>query len=115
MSGTGSGATAPLRRTSPARWVRRPARGAEPCGGPVGPEPGPAELALKEKPAQTDLHRRTVEGPARRVLLDASREADLLVVGARRAPGHLGIRLGRVAHTVLHHSACAVAVVPERA
>ncbi|MCX5262524.1 universal stress protein [Streptomyces sp. NBC_00199] len=73
------------------------------------------ELALKETPAQTDLHRRTVEGPARRVLLDASREADLLVVGARRVPGHLGLRLGRVAHTVLHRSACAVAVVPEGA
>ncbi|MFI1030046.1 universal stress protein [Streptomyces sp. NPDC020951] len=73
------------------------------------------DKALKDPPAAVDLHRRTVEGPARRVLLDASHEADLLVVGARRNPGHLGLQLGRVAHAVLHHSACAVAVVPEQA
>ncbi|MEU3620002.1 universal stress protein [Streptomyces sp. NPDC006872] len=73
------------------------------------------DKALKDAPAAVDLHRRTVEGPARRVLLDASHEADLLVVGARRNPGHLGLQLGRVAHAVLHHSACAVAVVPEQA
>ncbi|MER6414467.1 universal stress protein [Streptomyces humidus] len=71
------------------------------------------DTALKETPADVDVHRRTVEGPARRVLLNASHEADLLVVGARRNPGHLGLQLGRVAHAVLHHSACAVAVVPE--
>lgn len=73
------------------------------------------ENALEDAPADVDLRRRTVEGPARRVLLDASYGADLLVVGARRNPGHLGLQLGRVAHTVLHHAACAVAVVPERA
>ncbi|WP_062643521.1 universal stress protein [Streptomyces maremycinicus] len=71
--------------------------------------------ALKDVPAELDLRRRTVEGPARHVLSAASREADLLVVGARRTPGHLGLQLGRVAHGVLHHAACAVAVVPERA
>ncbi|MDF3142987.1 universal stress protein, partial [Streptomyces sp. T21Q-yed] len=58
--------------------------------------------------------RRTVEGHARRVLVDASHEADLLVVGARRREGHFGLQLGRVAHAVLHHSACPVAVVPHR-
>ncbi|MCX4767922.1 universal stress protein [Streptomyces sp. NBC_01275] len=73
------------------------------------------EKALKETPPDVELRRRTEEGPARRVLLAASHEADLLVVGARRNPGHLGLQLGRVAHAVLHHSACAVAVVPERA
>ncbi|KQX67871.1 universal stress protein [Streptomyces sp. Root1310] len=72
------------------------------------------DRALKDTPAEVDLRRRTVEGPARRVLPAASHEADLLVVGARRDPGHLGLQLGRVAHAVLHHSACAVAVVPEQ-
>jgi nucleotide-binding universal stress UspA family protein len=71
--------------------------------------------ALKNTPADVDVRRRTVEGHARRVLLDASHEADLLVLGARRNPGRLGLQLGRVAHAVLHHSACAVAVVPEQA
>ncbi|OLZ65291.1 universal stress protein, partial [Streptomyces sp. IMTB 2501] len=52
-------------------------------------------------------------GRARDVLIAASYEADLLVVGARRRHGHFGLQLGRVAHGVLHHAACPVAVVPE--
>ncbi|MFE4695728.1 universal stress protein [Streptomyces sp. NPDC056738] len=69
--------------------------------------------ALEEVPADIDLRRRTVEGPTRHALLDASHDAGLLVVGARRHPGRLGLQLGRVAHGVLHHAACPVAVVPE--
>ncbi|MFI0966305.1 universal stress protein [Streptomyces sp. NPDC021080] len=63
------------------------------------------------------VRRRTVEGTARRVLLDASDEADLLVLGVRRhdGHGHIGMQLGRVAHAALHHAACPVAVVPLRA
>ncbi|GHE38922.1 universal stress protein [Streptomyces longispororuber] len=56
-----------------------------------------------------------VEGSARRALLDASYRADLLVVGAPRRRAHLGFQLGRVGHALLHHSACPVAVVPQRA
>ena len=71
--------------------------------------------AAADHPA-VDVHRRTVEGTARNVLLDASTEADLLVVGVRRqdSHGHIGMQLGRVAHTALHHAACPVAVVPQR-
>ncbi|MGW3126365.1 universal stress protein [Streptomyces sp. NPDC001076] len=72
------------------------------------------EEALRDVPEKVRVHRQTVEGPARQVLLAASRTADLLVVGARRNTGHLGLQLGRVAHGVLHHAACPVAVVPER-
>ncbi|MFF2502973.1 universal stress protein [Streptomyces sp. NPDC058067] len=61
-----------------------------------------------------DLIRRTAEGPARKVLLGASAQADLLVVGARRRQGHLGLQIGLVTHYVLHHSRCPVAVVPQR-
>ncbi|WP_406178065.1 universal stress protein [Streptomyces sp. NBC_00996] len=69
-----------------------------------------------EHPA-VELHRRDAEGTARRVLPDASADADLLVVGAPRRERHIGRRRGRVAHPVLQRSACpvAVAVVPERA
>ncbi|MFZ3573015.1 universal stress protein [Streptomyces sp. BH097] len=55
----------------------------------------------------------TVEGPARRVLIDRSAAADLLIVGARRRHGHFGLQLGRVGHAVLHHADCPVAVVPQ--
>ncbi|MFG2561846.1 universal stress protein [Streptomyces sp. NPDC048496] len=71
--------------------------------------------ALRDVPADADVHRRTVEGHARTALVDASHDADLLVVGAKRRDGHFGLQLGRVAHAVLHHAACPVAVVPERA
>ncbi|MFF4505088.1 universal stress protein [Streptomyces sp. NPDC001401] len=70
------------------------------------------EGALHDLPADADVHRRTIEGHARKVLTDLSHDADLLVVGAKRREGHLGLQLGRVAHAVLHHSACPVAVVP---
>ncbi|WP_069173973.1 universal stress protein [Streptomyces griseus] len=58
------------------------------------------------------VRRVTAEGPARKVLLKRSAVADLLVVGAQRRHSRMGMQLGRVAHTVLHHSACPVAVVP---
>lgn len=59
-----------------------------------------------------DIRREAVEGAARPALLDAALTADLLVVGARRRTGHLGMQLGAVNHAVLHHAACPVAVVP---
>lgn len=63
---------------------------------------------------QVEVERRAVEGPAHKVLLNASAGADLLVVGALRPHGHFGLQIGRVAHALLHHSECPVAVVPER-
>lgn len=62
-----------------------------------------------------EAHRQAGEGPARNVLLNASSTADLLVVGALRRAGHFGLQLGPVAHTLLHHALCPVAVVPQRA
>ncbi|WP_249402066.1 universal stress protein [Streptomyces sp. YIM 121038] len=58
------------------------------------------------------VHRRVVEGSPRAALLDAAAGADLLVVGARRRTGQVGMQLGPVNHAVLHHAACPVAVVP---
>ncbi|WP_329347841.1 universal stress protein [Streptomyces sp. NBC_01261] len=72
------------------------------------------EAAFQDAPADVVSHRRVVEGRTRTVLVDASRDADLLVIGAKRRPGHYGLQLGRVAHGVLHHSACPVVIVPER-
>jgi nucleotide-binding universal stress UspA family protein len=47
-------------------------------------------------------------------LIDASREASLLVVGRRVRRARLGTHIGSVTHAVLHHAACPVAVVPHR-
>ncbi|WP_328681083.1 universal stress protein [Streptomyces sp. NBC_00322] len=60
------------------------------------------------------VRRTTLEGQARKVLLDRSAAADLLIVGARRRQGYFGLQLGRLAHAALHHAACPVAVVPQR-
>ncbi|MEI5525574.1 universal stress protein [Streptomyces brasiliscabiei] len=67
---------------------------------------------VREHP-DVDIRRLPVEGPAHRALLDASADADLVVVGAVRRRGHFGLQLGRVAHALLHHCACPVAVVPQ--
>ncbi|KPI19054.1 UspA domain-containing protein [Actinobacteria bacterium OK074] len=72
------------------------------------------DAALADLPADVEVHGRTVEGHARKVLLEASAGAGLLVVGARRRDVTFGLQLGRVAHGVLHHADCPVAVVPHR-
>ncbi|WP_215452714.1 universal stress protein [Streptomyces sp. ATCC 21386] len=71
------------------------------------------EAALEKAPDDVRLRRRTAEGHARTVLSDASLDADLLVIGARRRQRHFGLQLGRATHGVLHHSACPVVIVPE--
>ncbi|MEU8590055.1 universal stress protein [Streptomyces sp. NPDC048664] len=73
------------------------------------------EEALHDAPSGIEVRLRAVEGSAPRALVHASHEAGLLVVGARRRRGGSRLRPGRVDHTVLHRSACPVAVVPENA
>ncbi|WP_328740603.1 universal stress protein [Streptomyces erythrochromogenes] len=48
------------------------------------------------------------------VLVEASRHADLLVMGGRRVPGPLGLapNLGKATHSLLHHSHCPVLLIP---
>ncbi|MEU3403618.1 universal stress protein [Streptomyces sp. NPDC006670] len=48
------------------------------------------------------------------VLVEASRHADLLVMGGRRVPGPLGLApsLGKATHSLLHHSHCPVLLIP---
>lgn len=45
-------------------------------------------------------------------LVAASSHTDLVVLGARRPAHHLGRAVGRVAHAVLQHAQCPVAIVP---
>lgn len=51
-------------------------------------------------------------GSAGQVLLSVARRAQLMVVGRRARRTAVGARIGSVAHGVLHHAGCPVAVVP---
>ncbi|MGW7382335.1 universal stress protein [Streptomyces sp. NPDC054794] len=51
-------------------------------------------------------------GSASQVLLSVAGRAQLMVVGRRAHRTAVGARIGSVAHGMLHHAACPVAVVP---
>jgi nucleotide-binding universal stress UspA family protein len=52
-----------------------------------------------------------VQGQAAGVLLHASRDADLLVVGSRGLGGFRGLLLGSVSRQCVDHASCPVVVV----
>jgi nucleotide-binding universal stress UspA family protein len=62
------------------------------------------------KPASVTV--RAVSGLPARELIDASRDADLLVVGSRGSGGFASLMLGSVSNQVVHHASCPVVVVP---
>ncbi|MGW7327691.1 universal stress protein [Streptomyces sp. NPDC054840] len=61
---------------------------------------------------EVDVVAHVERGSAGQVLLSAASDAQLLVVGRRARESSIGMRIGSVAHAVLHHAACPVAVVP---
>jgi len=59
-----------------------------------------------------EIERVVVCGLPSRALLDAARDADLLVVGSRGLGGFKGLLLGSVSQQVTQHAQCPVVVVP---
>ncbi|MDK0517858.1 universal stress protein [Streptomyces sp. ML-6] len=55
---------------------------------------------------------RAIPGSAAHQMVQASQDAELVIVGRRTPRLPVGTRLGHVAHAVLHHSPAPVAVVP---
>lgn len=65
-----------------------------------------------DKYPDVTVHRATPRSGPRKALIAASRDAQLVVVGARGRGGLTGLLLGSVSQAVLHHAACPVAIVP---
>lgn len=61
------------------------------------------------------VERRVCEGAPATVLVDESRQADLLVVGSRGHGGFTGLLLGSVSQQCAHHAACPVVIVHAKA
>ncbi|MDX6356188.1 MAG: hypothetical protein QOF98_3091 [Streptomyces sp.] len=81
-----------------------------------------AEKALEEAVARvqnqagsaTDVATRVVEGHPAQVLMEAARDARLLVVGSRGHGAFAGVLLGSVSQHCVQHAPCPVLVVPQR-
>ncbi|WP_413798426.1 universal stress protein [Streptomyces iranensis] len=85
-----------------------------------GTEPGERERQRlaeavelwREKYPDVPVTERVERGRATEVLLGSAAQAGLMVVGRPAHRPAVGPRLGHVAHALLHHAACPVAVVP---
>jgi nucleotide-binding universal stress UspA family protein len=91
---------------------------------------GPADRALLEKLQQAaeemtqkaagrlgdarpaSVNVRAVSGFVVKELVDASQDADMVVLGARSGSGIARLLMGSVSTEVVQHSACAVVIVP---
>lgn len=69
-----------------------------------------ADAVLGDDPGLT-VKQEVVEGHAAQRLIDASRDADLVVVGSRGHGGFAGMLLGSVSQHVAAHAHCPVAVI----
>ena len=67
-----------------------------------------------EKYPDVAVHTRLLRAQTRPALIDASRDARLLVAGARGRGGFTGLLLGSVSQALLHHAHCPVVIVRGR-
>ena len=70
------------------------------------------EEVRAEVPGAPEVAEVTVVGDPSSVLVDASRQADLLVVGTRGGGPLVDLVMGSVASDCVRHSACPVVVIP---
>ena len=71
-----------------------------------------ADAGLDGDGAGVEVAKVLREGQAADVLVAASKDADLLVVGSRGLGGFRGLLLGSVGHHCAHYAGCPVVIVP---
>ncbi|SBT38783.1 universal stress protein [Micromonospora narathiwatensis] len=89
---------------------------------PPGADPGDTERAAVDQDLaqwrksfpDVPIEVRVTQGNPAALLVEASREAQLVVVGSRGRGGLRGMLLGSVSQQLINHSHCPVAVVRER-
>jgi len=64
----------------------------------------------RERP-EVEVESRAVQGSAAETLVEASRNADMLVLGSRGHGGFSGLLLGSVGQQCVHHASCPVVIV----
>ncbi|WP_405953781.1 universal stress protein [Streptomyces phaeochromogenes] len=70
-----------------------------------------AVAGLREQHPGVGVETHAVRSGPAHALLEATRDADVVVIGAHRRPNRLGPQLGPVTHALLHRSHCPVLVV----
>ena len=80
----------------------------------AGAEAALAAAVDEVVPSGSDVEvvRRAVEGTPGAVLVEESRDAELLVVGSRGHGGFAGLLLGSVSQQCAQHAACPVVIIP---
>lgn len=68
-------------------------------------------VAAVSPPPEVKVHELVLRGNPARVLLDAAKDADLLVVGSRGHGGFAEALIGSVSAQCVHHARCPVVVV----
>ena len=66
---------------------------------------------LETRTPEVDVHTSLEEGNPAKVLIERSKEADLMVVGSRGHGGFAGMLLGSVSQHLVAHASCPVVVV----
>ena len=68
---------------------------------------------VEEFVGKTKVSTKITRGPAAATLLEAAKDAELLVVGRRGHGGFMGLLLGSVAEQAAHHAPCPVVIVSD--
>lgn len=73
---------------------------------------GALERADDDATDGIEVERAAIEGPAAQTLIEAARDAELLVLGSRGRGGFAGLLLGSVSQQCAQHPPCPVVILP---